>query len=147
MVPKDGMIYLFGIPGGRFGGVQLARVPQAQVLDLAAYRYWDGHAWAAQESAAATIVPAPVGELSVRWSDTLHRWLMMYLDETRAAIVLRTAPELTGPWSAEQIVTTAKSYPALYAPYMVPVETGNDVYFTMSMSGPYEVYLMKATIR
>ncbi|HEY2427292.1 MAG TPA: DUF4185 domain-containing protein, partial [Acidimicrobiales bacterium] len=89
---------------------------------------------------------APVGELSVRWSATLHQWLMMYLDETRASIVMRAAPELTGPWSTETVVTTAATYPALYAPYMVPIDTGNDVYFTMSRSGPYEVYLMKATL-
>jgi hypothetical protein len=54
---------------------------------------------------------------------------------------------LTGPWSPEVTVATARQYPELYAPYMVPVDTGNDVYFTMSMSGPYEVYLMKATVR
>jgi hypothetical protein len=68
---------------------------------------------------------------------------MMYLDEGRSAIVLRTAPRLTGPWGAEEVVTTAARYPQLYAPYMLPLQTGSDVYFTMSQFGEYQVYLMK----
>ena len=146
MVQQRGTVYLLGIPAGRFGGVQLARVNQADLLTMSDYRYWAGGTWSADPGAAATVVPAPVGELSVRWSAYLGRWLMMYLDESRAAIVLRTAPQLTGPWSGEQVVATAARYPELYAPYLVPVETGRDVYFTMSQYGPYEVYLMRARL-
>lgn len=146
MAEQRGTVYLLGIPAGRFGGVQVARVSSADLLSLGDYRYWDGTTWSADPAAAATVVPAPVGELSVRWSSYLGRWLMMYLDESRAAVVLRTAPQLTGPWTAEQVVTTAAQYPELYAPYLVPVETGPDVYFTMSQYGPYEVYLMRARL-
>ncbi|HEX5266962.1 MAG TPA: DUF4185 domain-containing protein, partial [Acidimicrobiales bacterium] len=64
----------------------------------------------------------------------------------RLAVVLRTAAQLTGPWSSEQVVATAADYPELYAPYLVPVETGRDIYFTMSQYGPYEVYLMQARL-
>ena len=40
---KDGdYLYLFGIPGGRFGGAKLARVPQAQVLYQSQYEYFTG---------------------------------------------------------------------------------------------------------
>jgi hypothetical protein len=146
MVQQRGTIYLFGIPAGRQGGVQVARVDQADLLNLGDYRYWDGRAWSTDASSAATVVPAPVGELSVRWSAYLGRWLMMYLDENRSAVVLRTAAQLTGPWSSEQVVATAADYPELYAPYLVPVETGRDIYFTMSQYGPYEVYLMRARL-
>ena len=146
MVQQRGTIYLLGIPAGRFGGVQVARVEEGDLLHPGQYRYWDGRAWGADRATAATVVPAPVGELSVRWSSYLGRWLMMYLDESRGAVVLRTAAHLTGPWSSEQEVTTAAEYPELYAPYLVPVETGPDVYFTMSQYGPYEVYLMRARL-
>lgn len=139
-------VYLYGIPAGRFGGARLARVPAAQILDPSAYRYWTGQTWSAAESAAVPIIGAPVGELSVRWSSSARRWLMMYLDEDRAAIVLRSAPGLTGPWSAEQVVATASQYSELYAPFMLPMDTGSTVYFTMSEFGPYEVYLMKARL-
>jgi len=143
MTSLDGYVYLFGIPGGRFGGAQLARVPEADLLQLDMYRYWGGRAWTADPGSATIVVPGPVGELSVRWSDALHRWLMMYLDEGRSAIVLRTASRLTGPWGAEEMVTTAARYPQLYAPYMLPLQTGSDLYFTMSQFGEYQVYLMK----
>jgi len=144
-VRSGGYVYLFGIAAGRFGGVALARVAPSQMLDPEAYRYWSGRAWA-RSRAAATVVTAPVGELSVRWSAFAHRWLMMYLDESRAAIVLRSASSLTGPWSAEQVVTTAAQYPELYAPYMLPMDTGSKVYFTMSQFGSYEVYLMRTSL-
>jgi hypothetical protein len=61
--------------------------------------------------------------------------------------VLRTAPLLTGPWSEEQLVVTAGDYPGLYAPYIVPMSTlGDDVYFTMSQWGPYNVFLLYMTL-
>src|SRR5665811_440853 len=41
----EGHLYIFGIPGGRFGGVQLARVVPERILDLDTYEYWDGAGW------------------------------------------------------------------------------------------------------
>lgn len=147
MVRDGGFVHLFGIPGGRFGEARLARVEVEAIFDLAAYEYWDGAAWRADRSAAVAVVPAPVGELSVRWSERLRRWLMLYLNEERGAIVLRTAEALTGPWSGEQVVTTADEHPQLYAPYLVPGgHTGDDVYFTMSRYGPYQVFLMRMSV-
>ncbi|MEM7709711.1 MAG: DUF4185 domain-containing protein, partial [Pseudomonadota bacterium] len=142
---RDGMIYLFGIPAGRFGSVRLARVPSQDILDRAAYSYWDGQAWSADLQKAAPVVPAPAGELSVAWSDAHRRWLMMYLDPVRTAIVLRSSPDLTGPWSDIQEVVTAAQYPGLYAPYIVPgTEIAGEIYFTMSRWKPlYNVFLMK----
>jgi hypothetical protein len=139
-----GYLHLFGIPGGRYGGVQLARVRLPQVLDLGAYAYWDGGAWQADIASAATIVPAPVGELSVRWNSYYRLWLMMYLDDPAGEIILRSARALTGPWSPPKVVTTAQQYPQLYAPYITPLwNDGPGIFFTMSLYGPYAVYLMR----
>ncbi|MCM2562311.1 DUF4185 domain-containing protein [Lutimaribacter sp. EGI FJ00015] len=147
-VDQGELIYSFGIPAGRFGGVRLRRVARDALFDPAAYRYWDGSGWVSDHHAAATVVPAPAGELSVAWSETHHRWLMMYLDESMAAIVLRTAPDLVGPWSAAQTVAHAGDYPGLYAPYIVPGEAlDTDVRFTMSRWKPlYNVFLMRAPL-
>lgn len=147
MVRRDGWVYLFGIPEGRFGGVRLARVGESSLLDPAAYRYWDGRGWVDDEASATTIVPAPVGELSVGYSAYLNRWVMTYLNEDRHAVVLRTATAMTGPWSDELGVAGARKYPQLYAPYLVPgIETGRDLYFTMSRYDTYAVYLMRTTL-
>jgi hypothetical protein len=113
--------YVFGIPGGRFGGVHLARVALGKLLELATYDYWDGSAWVSGDAASARdVLPAPVGELSVRWNSQYGKWLMMYLNEDKYAIVLRTADCLAGPWSDELTVTSGREYPQLYAPYILP---------------------------
>ncbi|MDX8446064.1 DUF4185 domain-containing protein [Mesorhizobium captivum] len=147
IMAKDGFLYSFGIPEGRFGGVRLRRVGREHILTPDAYEYWDGTKWEADPKTAAVVVPAPAGELSVAWSEPHHRWLMMYLDETRRAVVLRTATTLTGPWSDAQEVVTADQYPGLYAPYIVPgTEIDGDLYYTMSQWGPYNVFLMHTSL-
>ncbi len=141
-------VYMFGIPAGRFGAVKLARVDPESLLDGNAYRYWTGGIWEPNcERDAKVLVPGPVGELSVRWNSYYGTWLMMYLNEKHSAIVLRTADSLTGPWSEEVAVVGASTYPQLYAPYITPRwNDGPEIYFTLSLFGPYNVYLMRTTL-
>ena len=154
LVKSGDDLYLFGIPGGRFGEVHLAKVAQADILDKAAYRYFNGlrddaPQWTPDERAAAAIVPAPVGELSVLWNEYLQRWIMTYLDTPQYALMIREAPELWGPWSPPLVLARGADYPGLYGAYMHPwlvEEEGKVVYFTMSQWGPYAVFLMKATL-
>lgn len=148
IVEHEQYLYFFGIPGGRYGGLQLARVEPSAILDKTAYHYWDGNAWQANNpGAAVTLVPAPVGELSVRWNSYYKKWLMMYLNDPRYRIVLRTADQLTGPWSAELDIVTGEQYPQLYAPYMTPLwNDGPDIFYTMSLFGPYCVHLMRTRL-
>jgi hypothetical protein len=142
------VLYTFGISEGRWSGVRLRRVVPDRILERDAYRFWDGRRWVDEAASAAVIVPGPVGELSVAWSARERRWLMMYLHPEHRAVVLRTAPRVTGPWSAEQIVVTAAEYPGLYAPYIVPgQEIDSDLYYTMSMWGPYNVFLMHTALQ
>ncbi len=147
LVLRDDDLYVFGIHGGRFGGVALARVPSDQVLDMAAYTYWDGSQWSGELDSAVEIVTSPVGELSVAWNDFLERWIMTYLDEHQRAIVIREAPELTGPWSDPQILVSGDDYPSLYGAYLHPwASDGETIYFNMSQWGPYNVLLMRARL-
>lgn len=71
---------------------------------------------------------------------------MLTLDEERDAVVLRTAPRPTGPWSDAQVVMTSAEAPTLYAPYLVPAETGEDVSFTLSRDDVYNVLLVRARL-
>ncbi len=140
-------IYVYGIPGGRYGDLSLAKVPAAQLTDASAYRYWNGAGWVAGEAHAVPVVKGPVGELSVRWSSYYKQWIMMYLVDDTGEIVLRTAPAPTGPWSAAQVVTTTKDYPEAYAPYLTPRwNDGPDLWFTMSQFTTYRVELMKTRL-
>ncbi|MEW6578940.1 MAG: DUF4185 domain-containing protein [Chloroflexota bacterium] len=147
LVEHEGFVYVFGIHGGRFGGVKLARVPSDAILDMAAYTYWNGSAWAADLEQAVEIASAPVGELSVAWNDYLGRWIMTYLDEIRRAIVVREAPELVGPWSDPLEMVSADDYPSPYGAYLHPWgSSGEVIYFNMSQWGPYNVMLMRARL-
>lgn len=148
IVEALGYLYFFGIPGGRYGGVQLARTRPPDVVDLSRYEYWDGSGWQSDPGRAATIVDAPVGELSVRWNSYYRRWLMAYLNDPLGQIWLRTAAALTGPWSPPKVVTTSATYPQLYAPYITPLwNSGPDIFFTMSLYGPYAVWLFKTRLQ
>jgi len=147
LVKDENFVTIFGIHGGRFGGVALARVPVDQILDMTAYTYWDGSDWVEDIDSAVEIADAPVGELSVAWNAYLDRWIMTYLDEPRRAIVIREAPELTGPWSDPLDVVSANDYPALYGAYLHPWGSdGETIYFNMSQWGPYNVRLMRARL-
>ncbi len=149
-VPPDaeGMVHVFGITGGRFNGVAQARVALATLMDLATWEYWDGEDWVTGDhTAAIEILPAPAGELTVQWNSHYGQWLMMYLNEERAAIVLRTSAEITGPWSDERVVVRGQDYPALYAPYLPPRwNDGPEIRFAFSMFGPYNVLWMETSI-
>lgn len=88
----------------------------------------------------------PVAELSVRYDTFAHSWLMTYLNEHDAAIVLRHASSPQGPWSSEQVLASAADFPALYGGFMRPWSSGPDLYFLMSQWNPYNVFLMRSTL-
>lgn len=145
---RNGFVYAFGTPNGRFGAAHLARVPEKKLLDQDAYEYWTGlGGWRSGDAtAAAPIVPGPVGELSVRYDTTLGSWMMMYLDESRDAIVVRLARQPTGHWSPELTIATAEQYPGLYGAFLHPGSNGTEVYFTMTQFSRYNVTLMRAEL-
>ncbi|MEV5961543.1 DUF4185 domain-containing protein [Kribbella sp. NPDC051952] len=142
LVKEKGYVYMIGTPNGRFGNAHLARAPEKQVLDKKAWRYWDGRTWSPQERAAVPVAAGPISEVSVQWNAYLGKYLMMYLDESRASVVLRSSKSLTGPWSGEQIVARGTDFPGLYGTFMHPWSSGPDLYFTMAQWDPYNVFLM-----
>lgn len=142
LVRTGGYVYMIGTPNGRFGNAHLARVPEKQVLSKTSWHYWDGKTWSGNERSAVPIAVGPISEVSVQWNAYLGKWLMMYLDEQRASVVLRSAASLTGPWSGEQVVVHGTDFPGLYGTYLHPWSTGPDLYFTMSQWDPYNVFLM-----
>ncbi|MBO0981651.1 DUF4185 domain-containing protein [Microbacterium sp. SD291] len=141
----DGYVYMFGTPNGRLGAAHVARVPEASVLDKAAYTYWNGATWGTDETAAVAIVQPNVAELSVQYSEHTGGWLMTYLNED-LDLVLRTAPSPEGPWGPAQRLASFADYPGLYGGYMHPWSADGDLYFALSQWDPYNVYLMRARI-
>ncbi|GAB3283788.1 DUF4185 domain-containing protein [Parasphingorhabdus pacifica] len=143
----DRRVYLLGTPSGRFGPGHLARVGVDDLLDPGGYEYWTGAGWVRDPFAAAPVLSAPVAELSVQYNRHFGRWFAVHLDEPRGAIVLRTAPELVGSWSAGQVLASGARYPALYGGYQHPWAADRPaIHFTMTRWGPYNVFLLRADL-
>lgn len=90
----------------RRSDVHLAFLPLDKVSDKSQIRYWAGPGqWSADEKDASPLFSHPeVGELSVAWCKPLGRWLMLYNCGRPRGIVMRTASQATGPWSAPKIL-------------------------------------------
>lgn len=144
-VAHDGYVYDFGTPQGRFGAAYLSRVHEDRLLDLNAYEYWTGEGWeTGAPDLAVPVVPPAVGELSVRRID--ERFVMLSGNEERGAIEMRTAPAPEGPWSEPDVLVTHRQIGGLYAPFIHPSSTGDDLYFTASSWADYNVMLLHTTL-
>ncbi|ASR38066.1 hypothetical protein BAY61_27080 [Prauserella marina] len=140
-------VYLFGTTNGRYGDGYLARALPGNLLDTGEYEYWTGSEWGRRQSAAVPVFEGPVGEMSVGYHRLLDRWLLMHLDERREGIVLRSAPELTGPWTWGEVVVSGREFPAIYGGFLHPWSMDSEhVYYLVSQWGPYNVFLTRSTI-
>jgi hypothetical protein len=141
-------LYLLGTPNGRWGDGRLARVSTSDILEPAAYEYWTGERWHPRDPfAAAPVMRRPVAELSIVYNTHFGQWLGLHHDESRAAIVLRTAYDLHGPWTEPQVVVSGAEFPGLYGGFFHPDSAnGPTVYYAMSQWAPYNVYLMRTLL-
>ena len=142
-----GYLYVMGTPAARKGALHLARVSPDDVLDPTKYEYFTGSDWAlGDETKAGVLAPAPVGEISIHKNAGSGLWQLTYLNFRRQAIVLRTAPELTGPWSAERVLieTRDPAHPGVYGGFQHPwFNDGPDVFLTVAKRVPcYDTFLV-----
>ena len=162
--PGGRHLLFYGIPSGRFGAVRLMRTANTwrSVLSPAGYRYFAGTdaagrpRWDASQAHAAVVADAPVGELSVIYDPGLKHWLMTYLqggnDQIRPSsddLVIRSAPNYWGPWSAPATLVSHVQFPGLYGAFMNEhflANGGHTLYFAMSLWGPYSIFWMRATL-
>lgn len=154
-VRRDGYVYSFGTPSGRSGAAYVSRVPENAVLDLSQYEYWGkpwwnpfaAGSWIANSPWAATpVIPAPVSEMSVQYNDYLNKYIVLYCDGLNN-VVMRTADNPQGPWSAPQTLVTSTQLPGgIYAPFIHPWSSGHDLYFNLSLWSAYSVMLMHTTL-
>lgn len=144
-VKRDGFVYMFGTPNGRFGAASVARVDEAALLDKNAYRYWDGAAWQTHRSAAKPVMDAAVAELTVRFDAETRLWQAIYLN-AHADLVFRVATSPTGPWGSEQLLASQAEYPGLYGGFIHPWSTSNEIYYAQSTWNQYNVALMRFSV-
>jgi hypothetical protein len=147
-------IYFWCIPSGRFGGVRLMKVSEANLEKPEEYRYFTGvddkgtPIWGTDMANAEMVVDDTVGELSVVWNPYLERWLMTYLKEGQG-VVMREGLTPWGPWGEAIDLVKAADHPGLYAPYMNDrfiADEGKTIYFALSLWDPYNVFWFKASL-
>ncbi len=100
-------LYAFACEGGWTKPCLLGRAALAEALDPAAWRYWDGASWSASLDDAVSLFDGNT-MLSVHWVPSLERYLAAYNRPLDDRVYLRTAAELTGPWSADEAVFMAE---------------------------------------
>lgn len=144
----DDELLFWGVPSGRLGGVSLMKVAEADVTDLAAYRYFaglgpdGGPTWSPEAVDAETVIDRATGELSVAWNPYLERWLMTTMADNADAVIYEGITPW-GPWSEPTYLFRQEDLPGLYAPFMHPryvADGGRTVYFAMSQWLPYNVF-------
>ncbi|TFV58373.1 DUF4185 domain-containing protein [Mycobacterium sp. PS03-16] len=143
----NGYVYAYGTGAGRGGMPFLSRVSETAVADKSAYEYYTPFGWLRGfPFLAIQVVWAPGSEMSVAWNEHLGKFVMLYTN-TVSNVVMRTADKPEGPWSSAKTVVTSAAFPGgIYAPYIHPWSTGEDLYFTLSRWSDYSTMLMHTTL-
>lgn len=144
---KDGYVYMIGTQTGRESTACLARFREFDIEKQKNYEYWESstNQWIkGDENSATAIINDKVGELSFIYNEKYRKWIIAYFNADRYNITMRTAENITGPWSDSYELANGKDYPQLYGSFFHPLSiNGDNLYFTMSMWMPYNVFLMK----
>lgn len=113
----DGYLYLWGSiqPESKSSGdLYLARVRPGDIENLGSYEYLVqaptaerpdvAPAWAPEFRPSACLFSDVPNEMSSSWNEHLGMFISLTTYRRENQLVIRTAPELTGPWSEPQVV-------------------------------------------
>ena len=134
----------------------LARAPAQSLGEATAYTYWDGDSWSPEPAAARSLWEEPESPfpkhngLSVRYNRFLGKWLAIY-DADLSTLRVRTADELTGPWSDEIewldcSLVFGDTWPLCYSAEQNPHLARDDdrtLYVTLSSTFPYAAWIVE----
>ena len=147
---KDGYVYMVGTQTGRNHAAYLARFKETDIETQAAYEYWNGKTkqWVRGDEGSATVlIPGTVGEASLIYNESFKKWIIAYFNEALYNITLRSADNITGPWTEPIELASGRDYAQLYGSFFHPLSSkGRNLYFTMSMWLPYNTFLMKVEL-
>jgi len=132
----DDYVYMISVKSGRQSGpMYLQRVRAGNILYRSAWQgyYKDGNTWkwGKPDQCTSLFSNKMFGEPSLRKLAD-GTWVMSYLTNSIGilsggpfGIVTRTAPDVTGPWSAEKVQLTQWNVPRLYGGFIHPSSTKN----------------------
>ncbi len=156
----DGYVYIYGIPGGRSGGVKLGRVAYGDIEDFESYEYYKSKdasgtvTWRKGSNGLKSIktdnnsyIVAPsCGEISVHYNAYLQRYVMSYM-QNNSKIVIRRSATPWGDWSASDIIMDQSNLQGLYGGFSHAAMSDHDgkrIYLFVSEWYPtYNVHLIE----
>jgi len=100
-------LFSFACEGDFTKPCRLGRVPVAEALDRAAWTFWDGAGFSPDIGEAEALFDAHT-MLSVHYLAAFDLYLALYNGPMDDRVYLRTAPDLTGPWSDPEAVFMAE---------------------------------------
>ncbi len=105
---ENNYLYAFGCDQKRTNVVcRLARVTLEHALDVEQREYTTGRENGGKDSSQATAMSFGAEIMSVTFNAYLARYIAVYSESTSRAVKLRSAPSLTGYWTALSNVLTA----------------------------------------
>jgi len=141
---SGGLLYVYGcgIPSsGTDKGCRLGRVNPTGALNRSAWTYYAGNGqWSPQIGDAVSVFTGD-NILSVAWNSYLQQYVAVYSAVFSQNVMMRTAPNPQGPWSAELVAFVAMqpSSGNVYDAHAHPeydVNGGQTIYVTYSRSTP-----------
>jgi hypothetical protein len=105
----NGWVYLYGTREKKGGGqtkmMILARAPEAEPADFSAWEFRARDGWTTNAADMAELCGGMATEYSVSWLPALRQYALVCTENGLSEkILLRTAPEPWGPWSAAAVV-------------------------------------------
>lgn len=151
---KDGYIYSMGSIIGRRGKPYVARFKKENILRPEKWEYWNRtNGWDEGREAYSTPLfgndkDEMYAEPTLIYHDHFKKWITVYYNEIKNRIVLRSADEITGPWSKEQLIATGVEYPMPYGGFIYPLNLDKpEIYISLSQWDPlYNVFLMRVEL-
>lgn len=128
-VAKDGFLYLYACTPNAL--CRVARAPEGQATERAAYEFFAGADWSPDLETAVATVPGSTAGFSVAWSESLGRFLAASTPGFASFVEFRTAPAPEGPWSLPSVAFGTAS--PIYAVYLHP-ELSSDSTVVVSYS-------------
>lgn len=88
-------------------------------------------------------------EPTLVFHEYFNKWITVYYNEIKNRMVLRSANEITGPWSEEQLIATGAEYPKPYGGFIYPLSLDKpEIFISLSQWDPlYNVFLMKVELK
>lgn len=94
----------------------LSKVTIGSIENKVAYTYWDGTSFQADPAKMVPVWdqgPVPTHGMTIRFNNFLNKWTAVYNTGYSSVMAMRTADNLTGPWSSETNVINCLQHFAL----------------------------------